>query len=77
MGNTGVDGTEGAYSGRIVGTYLHGPVLVRNPALADLLLSWVVGPLGSLAEPEVDALRSERLTAVSPTRRRRRSLRSR
>ena len=77
VGNTGVDGTEGAYSGRIVGTYLHGPVLVRNPALADLLLSWVVGPLGSLAEPEVDALRSERLTAVASTRRRRRSLRSR
>jgi lipid II isoglutaminyl synthase (glutamine-hydrolysing) len=77
VGNTGVDGTEGAYSGRIVGTYLHGPVLVRNPALADLLLSWVVGPLGPLAEPEVDALRSERLTAVASTRRRRTSLRSR
>ncbi|MGH9918964.1 MAG: type 1 glutamine amidotransferase, partial [Nitrososphaerales archaeon] len=26
------DGTEGAVSGRIVGTYLHGPVLARNPA---------------------------------------------
>ena len=39
------DGTEGAYSGRVVGTYLHGPALVRNPSLADLLLSWVAGPL--------------------------------
>ena len=39
------DGTEGAYSGRVVGTYLHGPALVRNPSLADLLLGWVVGPL--------------------------------
>src|ERR1700733_433789 len=39
------DGTEGSYSGRIVGTYLHGPALVRNPGLADMLLSWVAGPL--------------------------------
>lgn len=71
IGNTGSDGTEGAYAGRVVGTYLHGPVLVRNPALADLLLSWVVGPLAPLDEPEVDALRSERLRAVTANRRRR------
>ncbi len=79
VGNSGVDGTEGAYAGRIVGTYLHGPVLVRNPALADLLLSWVVGPLDPLPEPEVDALRAERLSAVAAAPRQRRwaSLRSR
>ena len=34
------DGTEGAISGHVVGTYLHGPGLARNPALADLLLGW-------------------------------------
>src|SRR4029077_17447654 len=28
------DGTEGAFAGRILGTYLHGPALVRNPGLA-------------------------------------------
>ena len=33
------------------GTYLHGPVLARNPKLADLLLSWVVGPLGRSMTP--------------------------
>ena len=27
----------------MVGTYLHGPVLARNPALADLLLAWALG----------------------------------
>ena len=37
------DGTEGAVSGRVVGTYLHGPVLARNPVLADKLLSWALG----------------------------------
>ena len=72
IGNTGSDGTEGAYTGTVVGTYLHGPVLVRNPALADLLLSWVVGPLEPLVEPEVEALRTERLAAVDNGRRRRR-----
>jgi lipid II isoglutaminyl synthase (glutamine-hydrolysing) len=62
------DGTEGAYSGRVLGTYLHGPVLVRNPALADLLLTWVVGPLPPLppqAEELAVRLRGERLAAVT------------
>lgn len=63
------DGTEGAVTGRVVGTYLHGPALARNPALADLLLAWTAGhPLGPLELPEIDRLRRERLTA---TRRRR------
>ncbi len=61
------DGTEGAYSGHVLGTYLHGPALVRNPGLADLLLSWVVGTLAPL--PDADEvwtrqLRTERLAAV-------------
>jgi CobQ-like glutamine amidotransferase family enzyme len=72
VGNTGHDGTEGAYAGRVVGTYLHGPVLVRNPALADLLLSWIVGVLDPLDEPEVDALHAERLAALRGHRRVRR-----
>jgi CobQ-like glutamine amidotransferase family enzyme len=61
------DGTEGACSGHVLGTYLHGPALVRNPALADLLLSWVVGPLRPLAEAEehlTRQLRAERLAAT-------------
>lgn len=63
-GNDHGDGTEGAVSGRIVGTYLHGPVLARNPALADLILSWVVGELAPLDDAEVDALREERIGAA-------------
>jgi lipid II isoglutaminyl synthase (glutamine-hydrolysing) len=61
------DGTEGAYAGRILGTYLHGPALVRNPGLADLLLTWAVGPLPPLAaadEALTQQLRAERLAAV-------------
>src|SRR5580698_4563023 len=58
------DGTEGAYAGRVLGTYLHGPALVRNPSLADLLLSWVAGPLQPVDprhEDLVQQLRAERL----------------
>ncbi len=62
------DGTEGAYAGNVLGTYLHGPALARNPGLADLLLSWAVGPLAPLdaaAENWARRLREERLAATS------------
>lgn len=65
------DGTEGAVAGRVVGTYLHGPVLARNPALADLLLAWATGDsLGPLDDREEQALRAERVAAASRGRRR-------
>jgi CobQ-like glutamine amidotransferase family enzyme len=35
--------TEGVSTGRIIGTYLHGPVLARNPALADHILARATG----------------------------------
>ena len=60
----GASHVEGVVAGRVVGTYLHGPALARNPALADQLLSWVVGALEPLDEPLVDRLRSERLKAA-------------
>ena len=61
------DGTEGAYAGRVLGTYLHGPALVRNPALADLLLGWAAGPLPELPAADEEwgrRLRDERLAAA-------------
>lgn len=55
-GNGTGDRSEGAVSdrgrGTVVGTYLHGPVLARNPALADLLLTRAVGELPPLVLPE-------------------------
>jgi hypothetical protein len=39
FGNNGQDGHEGCRAGRAVGTYLHGPLLPRNPWLADWLLA--------------------------------------
>jgi lipid II isoglutaminyl synthase (glutamine-hydrolysing) len=68
VGNGGGGGDDGFVHGRVLGTYLHGPVLARNPELADLLLGWVVGDLPPLDRPEADAdargLRDERLAAI-------------
>ena len=50
-GNNGEDHGEGAIQGRIVGTYLHGPLLPKNPWLADRLLGWALEhATGSLPE---------------------------
>ena len=38
FGNDGESGFEGCRVGRVVGTYLHGPLLPRNPWFADWLL---------------------------------------
>ncbi len=68
VGNNG-DGTEGATSasGRVIGTYPHGPVLARNPALADHLLELALGrppePLARGAEQH-EGLRRERMAFV-------------
>lgn len=59
------DGTEGAVQGTVIGTYPHGPILPRNPALADWLLQLAVGhELEPLPSPEHQELRRHRLSAV-------------
>jgi CobQ-like glutamine amidotransferase family enzyme len=63
-GNRAGDGIDGAVQGSIVATYMHGPCLARNPELADLLLSRVVGELAPLDLDEVTLLRRERLGAL-------------
>ena len=52
---------EGAVQGNVIGTYLHGPVLVRNPHFADELIERATGsPLAPVDDPAVDRLRKER-----------------
>ena len=64
VGNAG-DGTEGAVHETVIGTYPHGPVLARNPALADHVLQLALGEeLDPLPRPEIDELRRQRLAAV-------------
>ena len=62
FGNDGDSGWEGCRVGRAIGTYLHGPLLPRNPWLADWLLAQALahrlGDPPKLA-PLVDELEDE------------------
>jgi lipid II isoglutaminyl synthase (glutamine-hydrolysing) len=59
------DGTEGAVAGSVIGTYPHGPILARNPALADHILELALGhELEPLEHPEINKLRRQRLARV-------------
>ena len=58
FGNDGESGFEGCRVGRAVGTYLHGPLLPRNPWFADWLLAQ--GLAHRLGEPpRLDSLPDE------------------
>lgn len=59
-GTHGMIAADGAVHGHVIGTYLHGPALARNPELADLLLGWALGrPLDPV--DDTAALRRQRL----------------
>ena len=63
------DGTDGARFGRILGTYLHGPVLARNTWLADELLRSVTGgELTPLDDGAEEILARERIAASTSER---------
>ena len=58
FGNDGESGFEGCRLGKAIGTYLHGPLLPRNPWLADWLLGQALArTLGEA--PELAALDDE------------------
>jgi len=70
FGNDGESGVEGCRAGRVIGTYLHGPLLPRNPWLADWLLAQAIAhrtgeppelaPLPDELEAEAHAVSAER-----------------
>lgn len=63
-GNDGT-GAEGAWAGKVLATYLHGPVLAQNPQLADALVALVTGQRPeALPDEEERALRRARLDAL-------------
>jgi CobQ-like glutamine amidotransferase family enzyme len=59
FGNDGESGFEGCRAGRVVGTYLHGPLLPRNPWLADWLLAQALAHRSGGSPPELAALPDE------------------
>jgi lipid II isoglutaminyl synthase (glutamine-hydrolysing) len=58
FGNDGESGWEGCRIGRAVGTYLHGPLLPRNPWFADWLLAQALAHRSGEA-PELAPLEDE------------------
>lgn len=62
----GTGSSEGALQGSIVATYLHGPVLARNPALADLLLGRAAGRTLPPLELEQDRVLRRELLLPRP-----------
>ncbi|MDR2524558.1 MAG: glutamine amidotransferase [Candidatus Nomurabacteria bacterium] len=54
-GNTGADGTEGARVYNVFGSYLHGPILPKNPRLADELIHLAaIKKFGEFTPAEID-----------------------
>ncbi len=60
-GNNGQDGGEGVLDGNVIGTYVHGPLLPKNPELADWLIARALRrQLGEVSlEPLDDSLARE------------------
>ena len=62
-GNDGESGIEGAVRDRVIGTYLHGPLLPKNPWIADTVLGWALehryGTDAAVLEPLDDALEDQ------------------
>lgn len=54
-GNDGASGFEGARSGSVIGTYLHGPLLPKNAWFAD----WLIGTALEIDVTDLDPLDDE------------------
>ncbi|HEX7311817.1 MAG TPA: hypothetical protein VF232_11620 [Gaiellaceae bacterium] len=59
FGNDGESGFEGCRVGRAIGTYLHGPLLPRNPWLADWILAHALAHAAGGEPPELEPLADE------------------
>jgi CobQ-like glutamine amidotransferase family enzyme len=59
FGNDGQSGFEGCRVGRVVGTYLHGPLLPRNPWFADWVLAQALAHATGDEPPRLERLSDE------------------
>jgi lipid II isoglutaminyl synthase (glutamine-hydrolysing) len=74
FGNDGASGFEGCHVGNAIGTYLHGPLLPRNPWLADWLIARALTHAGVGADvltPLDDELEEEAFRVAADRARRR------
>lgn len=68
-GNNGEDHTEGARVNNVIGTYMHGSLLPKNPAISDFLITTAVtrryGTFGTDGQTPEQAAELKRLDAVA------------
>ena len=62
VGNGQGSNVDGVITSQVVATYMHGPAFVRNPELADWILSRKIGHLPTLSAPIFDQLHDERVS---------------
>lgn len=53
-GNNGEDGSEGIWYKNLIGTYLHGPLLPKNPHIADYFIAAMADRHGLKLEKQLD-----------------------
>ena len=58
-GNDGSSGQEGARSGNVIGTYMHGPLLPKNVWFADWLIATALDGEAAELAPLDDTLEHE------------------
>ena len=55
-GNNMIDANEGVRYNNVIATYLHGPVLPKNPQIADFLINEALNRRGISIDPETDKI---------------------
>jgi len=68
-GNNPDDGVEGARSGNVIGSYLHGSLLPKNPAISDFLIGEAAKRRYGGFEPRAGESETVRLARASAKRR--------
>lgn len=63
-GNNGTDHTEGARFGNVIGTYMHGSVLPKNPRLADGLIRIAAERRYGAFSPQPDERQAAELRSI-------------
>ncbi|HNX29142.1 MAG TPA: glutamine amidotransferase [Syntrophomonadaceae bacterium] len=54
FGNNGKDGSEGLWYKNLIGTYLHGPLLPKNPHIADYFIKTIAARKGLTLEKQLN-----------------------
>ena len=68
-GNNGKDHTEGAQVGNVIGTYMHGSLLPKNPAISDFLIRTAVERRYGQFEPRQSDAQRATLAHIDATTR--------